>query len=104
MAKQSTQDFRFRVSDALPVPLRGTMLRLRLVAGTPVLSALEPGSTIHLEGPGGETRTAEVKALSTTGGHASQRLLEKYGQLDVLIPPPATDGRPVQIGWYVVGG
>lgn len=104
MAKQSTQRFSFRVSDALPVPLRGTMLRLKLAEGTPMLSALEPGSTIRLEGPGGETRSAEVKALSMTGGRASQGLLEKYGQLDVLIPPPATDSRPVQIGWYVVGG
>lgn len=99
MAKRSTHAYRFRVSDAVPVPLRGTMLRLKLLEGEPDLSALKAGSTIRLEGPGGETRSVEVKGLSVTGGRASQKLLRQYGQLDVLIPQAAGAA-----GFYGEGG
>ncbi len=106
MAKKTSGAYRFRVSDAVDVPLRGTMLRLKRVEGTPPVAAIEPGATLRLEGPGGETRTATVKALSVTGGRPTQERLDRYGQADVVIAPEEArvDGRAVEIGWFVVGG
>ncbi len=97
--------YRFRVSDTMDVPLRGVMLRLKLLEGRPALSRLEPGETIRLVGPDGETRSVAVKALSVTGGRATQKRLERNRQLDVVIAPEEArvGGRPVAIGWFVVG-
>ncbi len=105
MTDSPNGSFRFRVSDTVDVPLRGVMLRLKLVEGRPALARLEPGETIRLVGPGGETRSAEVKALSVTGGRATQARLERNRQLDVVISPEEArvGGRPVEIGWFVVG-
>ncbi len=105
MAKKTTGAYRFRVSDAVEVPLRGMMLRLKRVDGTAPLGALKPGATLRLMAPDGETRTARVKALSVTGGRPTQERLDRYGQADVVIAPEEArlDGRPVEIGWYVVG-
>ncbi len=105
MAKKTTGAYRFRVSDAVEVPLRGMMLRLKRVEGTAPLGALEPGATLRLMAPDGVTRTARVKALSVTGGRPTQERLDRYGQADVVIAPEEArvDGRPVEIGWYVVG-
>ena len=105
MAKKTTGAYRFRVSDAVEVPLRGMMLRLKRLEGRPPVDALEPGSTLRLQGPDGETRTAHVKALSMTGGRTTQDRLDRYGQADVVIAPGdgQADGRPVDIGWFVVG-
>lgn len=105
MADSPNGSFRFRVSDTVDVPLRGVMLRLKLVEGRPALSELEPGETIRLVGPDGETRSAEVKALSVTGGRTTQKRLERNRQLDVVISPEEArgTGRPVEIGWFVVG-
>jgi len=106
MAKKTSGGYRFRVSDAVEVPLRGTMLRLKRVAGQPSVDALEPGSVVRLESPGGELRDVAVKDVSVTGGRATQAKLDRYGQLDVIISPEdaAAGGRPVTIGWFVVGG
>jgi hypothetical protein len=103
MAKNISTAYRFRVSDAVQVPLRGMLLRLKLVDGTPDLESLEPGETIQLVAPDGGTRTAEVKALSLTGGNASQRGLDRYRQLDLVIGPDGAGEPPVGIGWHVVG-
>ena len=106
MAKtKTTGAYRFRVSDAVAVPLRGVMLRLKRVAGNPAVGALAPGSTLRLQAPDGETRTVEVKALSLTGGRPTQDRLDRYGQADVVISPEEArmNGRSVEIGWFVVG-
>ncbi len=97
--------FRFRVSDVLPVPLRGYLLRLRLLQGRPQLGVLEPGKRLRLLAPDGTPREVEVRALSVTGGRATQASLEKKRELDVVISEAdATDeGRPVGIGWFAVG-
>ncbi len=106
MAKNTTGAYRLRVSDAVEVPLRGTMLRLKRVEGEPSVDALAPGSTLRLQAPDGETRTVRVKALSVTGGRPTQEKLDRYGQADVLIAPEEArvDGRAVEIGWFVLGG
>ncbi len=105
MADGTKGGYRFRVSDTVNVPLRGVMLRLKLMEGRPVLDRLEPGESIRLVGPDGEVRTAQVKALSVTGGRPTQERLERNRQLDVLISPDVAreGGRPIDIGWYVVG-
>lgn len=98
-------NFRFRVSDAVPVPLRGMMLRLKLVEGSPRLEALEPGEAIRLVAPDGQSRVARVKAFTTTEGRPTQERLDEQRQLDLLIDAAAArqDGRSVGIGWHVVG-
>lgn len=104
-ASGTDQGYRFRVSDTVNVPLRGVMLRLKLMEGRPVLDRLEPGQTIRLVAPDGEVRRAQVKALGVTGGRTTQARLERNRQLDVLISPEVAGegGRPIDIGWYVVG-
>ena len=104
MAKKNGS-YRFRVSDAVPVPLRGMMLRLRLLEGTPRLDDLEPGEEIRIVAPDGAARVVRVKAIATTEGRPTQERLDRERQLDLVIGPEDArqDGRPVAIGWYVVG-
>ncbi len=106
MARNSSGGYRFRVSDAVEVPLRGTMLRLKRVEGQPSLGALEPGSTVRLQSPEGDTREVSVRGISVTGGRSTQANLDRYGQLDLIIAPEdaAAGGRPVTIGWFLIGG
>lgn len=66
-------DYRFNVSDACMVPLRGWLLRLKLVDGEFDPSMLSPGSTFLLRGPDGEERTATVKGLSATAGKQTRK-------------------------------
>ncbi len=104
MAKKNG-GYRFRVSDAVPVPLRGMMLRLRLLEGTPQLGDLEPGDKIRIVAPDGAARVARIKAIAMTEGRPTQERLERERQLDVVIGPEDArqDGRAVGIGWYVEG-
>lgn len=96
--------YRFRVSDAARVPLRGYLLRLRLMDGRPSLSKLRPGSRILLRSPDGVERVVEVQDFSVIGGRATQQRLERTGELDVLISETdaVRDGRAVEIGWQVL--
>lgn len=97
-------DFRFNVSDAYMVPLRGWMLRLKLVDGDFEPSMLSPGSTFVLRAPDGEERTATVKGLSATAGKQTSKRVEKYREFDIVIPTSDAirDEREVDIGWSVV--
>jgi hypothetical protein len=94
--------FRFRVSDVVDVPLRGTMLRLRLVEGTPSMKALAVGSTLVLRnGSGGEQRV-RIVAHAAASGFARQDRLDRAREIDVIVTP---DGEqpgvliPAEIGW-----
>lgn len=94
-------DFRFNVSDAYFVPLRGWMLRLKLTGGTFQPSMLKPGSSFRLLGPAGEERTAVVKGWASTAGNQKKDRVETYKEFDVVIDSEhaVVDGREVDIGW-----
>lgn len=104
MGKQGGE-FRFRVSDAMVVPLRGLMLRLRLLEGTPSIKDLAVGRRVRLTSPSGESRELAVVAHSVTGGRQTQKRLDELKELDVLVAEVAgaTGGSPVDIGWVAVG-
>lgn len=96
---------RFNVSDALDVPLRGFLLRLRRVAGDLAVKDLGPGTRLLLRSPDGLERTVTVVAKSLTGGRNTQARLEKTGQVDLIISAEDAylDGRPVGVGWSAEG-
>jgi hypothetical protein len=94
-------DYRFRVSDAYFVPLRGWMLRLKLTAGDFEPSMLKPGSSFRLVAPDGEERTVSVLGLGATGGRQKKDRIESYGEFDVVISQEdaVRDDRPIDLGW-----
>ena len=93
-------DYRFRVSDSYFIPLRGWMLRLKLLEGTFEPSMLKPGNTLRLTGPRGDERTVTVKGLSVTGGFQKKDRVAAYKEFDVVIPEEDAAGeRRIAIGW-----
>ena len=96
---------RFNVSDALDVPLRGFLLRLRRVEGELAVDDIAPGGRLRLTSPEGITRDVTVRAKSLTGGRNTQERLDKTGQIDVIIGSEEAyaDGIPVGIGWSAEG-
>jgi len=105
MAMQQGGEFRFRVSDAVVVPLRGLMLRLRLLEGTPSIKDVAVGRRVRLTSPAGESRELAILAHSVTGGKQTQKRLDQVRELDVIVAEVdgATGGSPVDIGWVVTG-
>jgi hypothetical protein len=105
MKKTDGGTSRFNVSDALDVPLRGFLLRLRRTEGEPVASDIAPGSQLRLTSPEGTTRTVTILGKSLTGGRNTQERLDRTGQLDVLISSEEAyaDGMAVGIGWTAEG-
>lgn len=93
--------FRFRVSDVVDVPLRGTLLRLRLVDGTPSMSDLGVGAVLKLHARDGTEREVRIVGHAVTGGAATQRRLERVREVDVLIDDAAAEA--VEIGWMASG-
>jgi hypothetical protein len=73
--------FTFRVSDVVDVPLRGIVLRLRLVEGAP--------SEVRIAGH------------AVTGGKPTQARLDRTRELDVLLAEGSDRG--VEIGWLATG-
>lgn len=94
-------DYRFRVSDSYFIPLRGWMLRLKLLEGDFDPGMLEPGRSFRLSAPDGEERTVTVKGLSVTGGFQKKQRVDTYKEFDVVIPESDAirDDRQVAIGW-----
>lgn len=97
-------DFRFTVSDAYHVPLRGWMLRLKLVEGDFKPKMLSPGSKFRLVAPDGHERNATVKALSATGGRQTRERVDTFKEFDIVIAgeDAVREGREVDLGWNVV--
>lgn len=97
--------FQFRVSDIVDVPLRGHLLRLRLVQGRPSIEDMRPGRRLRLRAPDGAERIVPIEDLSITGGRQTQERLERTKELDVIISDADArkDGRPVAIGWLALG-
>jgi hypothetical protein len=98
-------EFRFRVSDALQVPLRGLMLRLGRLEGNASIKDLAVGRRIRLTSPTGESRELTIVAHSVVGGRQTQKRLDQLGELDVIVAEPdgAAGGSPVDIGWVATG-
>lgn len=96
-------DFRFNVSDAYHVPLRGWMLRLKLTDGDFDPKMLSPGSTFRLIAPDGHERTATVKGLSATAGRQTRARVDTLKEFDIVITgeDAVQEGRPVDLGWTV---
>jgi hypothetical protein len=97
--------FEFRVSDVVDVPLRGIVLRLRLLEGTPALADLGVGSALQLRAPDGTERRVTIAAHPVTGGKPSQVRLDRTREFDVLIAeqPGSEAATPVEIGWTASG-
>lgn len=101
-SRNESNGVRFRVSDAVAVPLRGMLLRLRRVEGRPSMKRLAKGSKLHLVAPDGTERDVTIVDYSATGGRATQERLDRTGELDVVISAEdaIADDTPVEIGWY----
>lgn len=104
-SKKAGGPFRFRVSDAVQVPLRGYLLRLKLQDGAPSLSDLSPGRRLRVSGPQGGERVIRVKDFSATEGVPSQEKLDQRRELDIVIGQEdgLVDGEEIQIGWVASG-
>lgn len=104
MAKHGGE-FKFRVSDAVAVPLRGLMLRLRLLEGTPSIKDLAVGRRVRVTSPGGEAREVAIIAHAVVGGRQTQKRLDQVRELDVVVAEVdgAPGAVPVDIGWVATG-
>lgn len=100
-----TNGYKFRVSDVANVPLRGVMLRLRLLDGEPSIKQLKRGGRLRLRGPDGVDRTVEILGNAATGGKPTQERLDDIGEVDVIvsIEDALKDETPVAIGWEALG-
>jgi hypothetical protein len=94
-------DYRFRVSDAYAVPLRGWLLRLKLLDGSFEPKMLKPGSSLRLLGPEGEEREVSVRGLAATAGRQTSKRVDTYAEFDIVIgtDDAVRDGQPVGLGW-----
>lgn len=102
--RKSGGAFTFRVSDVVDVPLRGTLLRLRLIEGEPSMADLGVGGSLQLRSAEGEERVVSIMAHSVTGGKATQERLDRTRELDVMIDDEAAAGpEPIEIGWIAAG-
>ena len=97
-------DYRFRISDAYFVPLRGWNLRMKLLEGDFDPKMLKPGSSMRLVAPDGEERVVTVKARAVTGGKQKKERVQETREYDVVIAPDdaVQDERQVDIGWEAV--
>jgi len=101
--ERSGEPLQFRVSDAVEVPLRGYLLRLKLLSGNPSLKDIKPGTAIRLRSPSGSERAVAIKDYSLVQGVASQKRLDRTRELDVVIDTAdaVVNGEVVDIGWTV---
>lgn len=96
--------FSFRVSDVVDVPLRGTMLRLRVVDGSPSMGDLGRGSVLRLRSPAGLEREVTITDHAVTAGKPTQKRLDRVRELDVIISDESASANgPVEIGWMASG-
>lgn len=103
--KASGEPFEFRISDAVEVPLRGYLLRLKLMSGDPALGDVAPGRRIRLRAPDGNEGVVTIKDYSVTQGAPSQKRMERTREVDVMIEgrDAVVNGRAVDIGWTASG-
>lgn len=103
-SKSRGGEYTFRVSDVVDVPLRGTVLRLRVVEGTPSMKDLAAGSRLRLRSPSGAERVVTIQGHAVSSGKATQQRLDRVRELDVRISDEeATRDGAVEIGWLASG-
>jgi len=97
-------DYRFRISDAYFVPLRGWNLRMKLLEGDFDPKMLKPGSSFRLVAPDGQDRVVTVKDRTVTGGKQTAERVQETREYDIIISPEDAEqnDRTVDIGWEAV--
>jgi hypothetical protein len=97
--------FRFRVSDIVDVPLRGHLLRLRLVEGKAAIADLAIGRRLRLTSPAGVVRTITITDHAVTGGKQTQQRLERTRELDIVVSDEdaGSGAAAVGLGWTASG-
>ncbi len=102
---EMSERFEYSVSDSMVVPLRGQLLRLKLLSGEPSVKAVAPGKRIRLRAPDGRERVIRILDHAITGGNVSRERLDRTRELDIVIPTDdaAIDGEEIGIGWRVSG-
>ena len=100
MADQSRTEPRFRVSDVAEVPLRGYLLRLRLLDGDARMSDLK-GARLRFTAPDGEERVVTLADFAVMGGRPTQKRLDRYGLVEAIVPAREAlrEGRAIGLGW-----
>ncbi len=96
-------DYRFRVSDAFAVPLRGWILRLKLLEGDFEPRMLARGTSFLLVDLDGQERETKVLGLPATAGRQTKDRVQQSREFDILIPAEdaTRDGSEVALGWEV---
>jgi hypothetical protein len=97
------QAFVFRVSDVVDVPLRGVMLRLGVLEGSPSIGDLGVGKELVVRSLSGAERRVRIVAHALVGGNATQKRLDTTRELDVVIAETGEGGDPIGIGWTARG-
>lgn len=95
------EPFGMTVSDIMDVPLRGLVLRLKVVSGSAKVAELAIGRKLRLIGPSGEHQVVRILAHPLAGGKVTQKRLDKYGEFDALIGPADAGGTtaPINFGF-----
>lgn len=103
--KKAGGAFSFRVSDAVEVPMRGYLLRLKLQNGDPSIADLAVGKRIKLSSPAGKQKVVTIRDHSVTQGPTSQDRLDRTREFDVVIdgPDAVFENEAVDIGWTASG-
>ena len=101
----SQGNFRMRVSDSYAVPLRGQVLRLKVIEGTPKAADLAIGNTLRVRAPDGGESQLSIVDYAITGGVFSQKRLDKTREADIVVSSEDArpGGRMIDVGWTVEG-
>lgn len=98
------ESFELRVSDVVNVPLRGLLLRLKVVSGQPRTADIAVGRKLSVRSARGAEQTVRIVAHSITGGNVSQKRLDKVRELDVVVTSDhAAELQLIDFGWAVHG-
>lgn len=94
----------FRVIDAMDLPHRGQLLRLRLAEGAaPPVRELK-GSRLLARSPDGQEQRLRVLEFAAIGGRPSDRRLARTGRIDLVVDSEDGRTRPsVSLRWEVTG-
>jgi hypothetical protein len=94
----------FRVIDAMDVPHKGRLIRLRLQGGEPLPVRKIRGARFLARSPSGDEETIEVQGFAMVGGRPSNDRLARTGRIDLLVTSKETGERPlVATRWEVRG-